>query len=51
MAKTPSAILKKTKAPESKKDNEDEEEKPKAGVKRNALIDFISKHKHGNRKA
>ena len=50
MGKTPSQLLQKTKAPE-KEGDKDKDDKPKGGVKRNALIDFISKHKHGNRKA
>ena len=50
MAK-PSEILRKYKSTEKKADKEPDNDKDdkKTGVKRNALVDFIAKHKKNNR--
>jgi hypothetical protein len=42
---TPSEILRKTKSTEKKVDKEDDNDKDDKSPKRNALIDFIAKHK------
>lgn len=52
MAQKPSDILTRTKTPEKKDDSKDDKkEEPKKGVKRNALVDFIAKHKRGEKAA